>query len=626
VHSNDGVWGTGFFVAPGWVLTDAHVLWPRMPLPRQGSGREDAADRAYRAAALRRTAGGIGLLLPDGQVLCGRWAAAFPGCAVVPDHPDGLTPWPDLALIRVENAPDHPCVLLDERRPLRDARVAISGYAVRYDGFFKPFSDNGDVTGFSEVSPLRRRMHLDNYEVPHGASGGPVVDLNRGMVCGVITAQRARLMPGGAASPIAGLRELVRALGPMGAGLPDAERFELADDLRLTPEELLQELWRGHDRHHARGPRAGVRRGAGGTGAPEPAVSVWVQRAARLSEGAPGLDLVRTARLRARLAELPTPRPAAVFDLVERLAPNIPIPDTPMHLWRDGLNGVITHATADVVRTAELFCAQAADWHRRVEAWSGRLVLSVERAFYSRRGVDEYVWRLQRLQGDAVMICGQEDRPVPAHALRDALRGPLAAALQLSDRGGAVLIEAVLPRELFERLELEAMPIARGPDGAELTLGAVHPVVIRDGDRDEAARPAHDRIWRALHEGPIRPVPVVGADGESVPVTADEEVPIWSGSVTAGGTAGMLARSLDAGRCVMVWSRASGPGGRTVLAAPTFGECLSEAVTADELPGLVRDLRARPNRPESPWAGSLVLLYDRPEDPVAADEPLTPLA
>lgn len=63
---------------------------------------------------------------PIPATVAARSAARVPG-------PSAFWPFPDLALIRLDSALDHPCVLLDTRTPLDGERHAWD-YAKREDG------------------------------------------------------------------------------------------------------------------------------------------------------------------------------------------------------------------------------------------------------------------------------------------------------------------------------------------------------------------------------------------------------------------------------------------------------------------------------------------------------------
>jgi hypothetical protein len=160
--------GTGFFVAPGLVLTCSHVVKSAWP--------DKAVDVFWEGRKI------------EGPV------------AIVPEHfqPENS----DLALLRVELA-DHPCVLLDEAYTLRDEMLAFG-----YPGG----STTGDpVTLVSEdwprdrgASPDLPHLKLKQGQVQPGFSGAPLLNLRTGGVCGVVDKTRDRASDlGGRALPTA---------------------------------------------------------------------------------------------------------------------------------------------------------------------------------------------------------------------------------------------------------------------------------------------------------------------------------------------------------------------------------------------------------------------------------------
>ncbi len=158
--------GTGFFVAPGLVLTCAHVV--------EAAGPDKAVDVHWAGRTIR------------GQI--------------VPEHfrPENF----DLALLRVEPT-DHPCVLLHEAYTLGDEMLAF-GYPIG--------STIGDpVTLVSEAwqrdrgaSPEQPPLKLKRGQVQPGLSGAPLLNRRTGGVCGVVRLTRDRASDlGGRALPTA---------------------------------------------------------------------------------------------------------------------------------------------------------------------------------------------------------------------------------------------------------------------------------------------------------------------------------------------------------------------------------------------------------------------------------------
>jgi len=187
-----GVLGTGFFVAPGWVLTAAHVVYD------QGAGVE--LDRVVVVPADSTIGGGV-----EADVA----ARSAPAAGV------GLWPFPDLALLRLPRdtgwSTGHPCVWLAAGDPLgRDCHAY--GFVPREDGAVPPGSPAAfEFEGIDGDGYLR----LKAGQAAPGLSGAPLVCPVRRAVVGVVTATRDRYSDlGGWASPVA-------ALLSGGPGVPD---------------------------------------------------------------------------------------------------------------------------------------------------------------------------------------------------------------------------------------------------------------------------------------------------------------------------------------------------------------------------------------------------------------------
>ncbi len=138
--------GTGFFVAPGLILTCAHVVEDNQS--NQTTVKVKRGDQTYRARIMR--------LLPS--------------------------PYPDLALLKLEDAlATHPCVLLHEAVQVRDELYSY-GYTKRYsDGDSATFVFEGMTGG--PVKLLRFKLG----EAVEGFSGAPLLNLRTGSVCGVMS-------------------------------------------------------------------------------------------------------------------------------------------------------------------------------------------------------------------------------------------------------------------------------------------------------------------------------------------------------------------------------------------------------------------------------------------------------
>ncbi len=173
VDSDEGqAKGTGFFVAPGWVLSCAHVV-----------------KNAQRVAVV-----------------------PAPGTAPVPAIVEARSapregrsvfwPFPDLALIRLDAELDHPYVLLDTRLPVRGWCDAW-GYSEREDGV----APTGSPASFQfEGVEGDEFLKLMAGQAAPGLSGAPLVCPGRRAVVGVMTMTRdKRQALGGWAAPISAL-------------------------------------------------------------------------------------------------------------------------------------------------------------------------------------------------------------------------------------------------------------------------------------------------------------------------------------------------------------------------------------------------------------------------------------
>lgn len=174
----DGEDGTplasGFFVAPGWVLTCAHVV-------------------AGRATVLAHSAA-------LGYTYAGTVQASPRPCA---DDASGLWPFPDLALVRLGEGPEHPTAPIDPTRPAGIAQrrdCHTWGYAVR------------DGERYPQGSPASFRYQGDEGDgwlalkadgARPGLSGAPLICPEQRAVIGVMSGTRHPTQPnGGWATPI----------------------------------------------------------------------------------------------------------------------------------------------------------------------------------------------------------------------------------------------------------------------------------------------------------------------------------------------------------------------------------------------------------------------------------------
>jgi hypothetical protein len=152
--------GTGFFVAPGTIITCAHVV-----------------------AVGEETVGEVTVDWNDLH-LEGSATARPPATG-----PGRLWEYPDLCVISLYQPPaDHPVVILGESRNPTD--VSLTGFSDVYERSSLG-TTSGRVVGF-ETLGRGRAWRIADCEMPEGMSGGPVLDLTHGVVCGLAKTTRMK--------------------------------------------------------------------------------------------------------------------------------------------------------------------------------------------------------------------------------------------------------------------------------------------------------------------------------------------------------------------------------------------------------------------------------------------------
>ncbi|MFD3943676.1 trypsin-like peptidase domain-containing protein [Streptomyces sp. NPDC058579] len=613
----DRYWGTGFFIAPGWVLTCAHVV-------AKGGSEVWKGERA------------VGIVW-EGGVTTGEVVLARPRPAE-PEQELDRWDFPDLALVRVPDARDASCVRLSERPPViaDPIPVALYGWS-RVTGRLAIRDAVGRVHGVDGEALL-----LSGTQPVEGLSGGPVVDLNRAVVIGL---NKGRGADEGAAVPITSLRGLHRERGG----------------------EVLSEVMRDHDRYHLARFRSLDNEDGD-----------WTRAQLRhRPPGALGLDPGRRIHLYGRLAELHPPTgPGDVLHLVDearRLTVGHdlrPVLEVAPQTWREGVgllhelhepnqesatdigpNAVLVYAakvarhvrerhgegtavtdlaawitdaaTATPLRTRKAIAAVLA-YGRPTGARTARepgaradVLVEIDPPPYGRK----FPWRVKLLfDGHTITPLYGDDEGVERERLRDTLREPLAEALARGDRGEHLAaVEALLPRELFDE-PLDTWRLSPDDDFFDersLPLGHRRIVVIRD--RGRAGRPPAPewrRRWRTAGLGPLRAVPLRAdtlAAARDVHAAqrirresprqawvrlsdaADGSVPVYCGPVGSGDGLKAMAAALAAGHPIALWRHGAHEHDRTTCAEfhERAGLLLAEAGVAEGLHGPVISLRKR---------------------------------
>ncbi|MGW1804520.1 VMAP-C domain-containing protein [Streptomyces sp. NPDC002078] len=553
----DPYWGSGFFIAPGWLLTCAHVVGKGGAEVCRGESAMSVTwlERTFADGWTERTGTGTARLLaprPEAaQAVRDRWS------------------FPDLALVQVTGADDVPCLWLADREAGPRTPVGLYGWSVQT-------GELGIRHGDGELAGADARALLLTGSLPVGGlSGGPVLDLRHGSVIGVIKGRRTE---DGVAVPVTALSELL--------GLRDGGR-------------TVREVLRAHDLHHLR------RLEDASLSSPFPAHPDWTSFQAELPGHAPsvtGIGAELRTRLYGHLAHLPPPAGAGeVVHLVEDVKEQVrgerllSLVLRTARTWREGagllsglrtlqpggggtlvdLDAVLLYAAkvarrtawerADEVDPARLgaftswIAGQAAghrhwavgeairallegiDSHQGPSAapcvgeeestgseageWSAvppdartDVLVKVGAPMYDGR----YPWSVQLIyDGQDVTPVAADDRGVPADELVRALREPLARALSQGDHGEHLAaIEVFLPRRLFdlpvdEWQLLPELPSGDGPMGDEdaedefvderaMPLGMRRTVVVRDVRRTALApSPEWRRRWNGVRKGPL---------------------------------------------------------------------------------------------------------------------------
>ncbi|MEW1687851.1 trypsin-like peptidase domain-containing protein [Streptomyces sp. NPDC091265] len=627
--------GSGFFIAPSWILTCAHV-------------------------AMRGEGGVVNVWFKGDRYstelteVPGKVVAAMPGA-----RPPGATGWPapDLALIQLQRPVEHTCVYVTERSEamLRSREIRCVGWAPSQSGGLLKRSGVCVVKGaYGASDDAEQVVRLDGDWLEPGMSGGPVVDLARGEVVGVIKS-RLDNHQGGTAVGIERLRTLKVPSVPV-----EAE----ADD-------LYQSVFHAHDRYHADRHNS-----------PASTERTWADAQSELSVPPGGiLGPKRRADLLGRLAEFPPPvSTRSLLALLDAL-PGVHSRDhrPAPRGWRDGLGVLYDTRARDREAPLELvlrYCmgVLAADrpfdvpstrtaakslweWVKRIAdeelsrdfrqqlamEWAAvrlrleenrrrarapladpvrhgeraHVLLELEPQGWAR---DRYDWRIGVVRHTGEMLpVGEDSQGTALHTLPDRLAAALAEAFRQCDEPGSpAMLQVALAPALFA-LEVDRWELPS--DG--LPLGVVRPVVLRSPYHG----PPEERLarWGAAPEGGIRAEVVDCESGLRVRVPevaqlrtlAHESVPVlcrYGGRPDPEITAGVV-RVLDAGFAVALLQRRPTEADTVCTNFHRrVAEAVSDADTRDRLPFKVHELRKGVGaaRAETYWSDGIALYYDDP--------------
>ncbi|MEU6955795.1 trypsin-like peptidase domain-containing protein [Streptomyces sp. NPDC045714] len=532
--------GSGFFVAPGLVVSCAHVagagVGGRVIVKWQG--------RSY-----------VGIVL----------SASEP-----PSYGMSLWPFPDLAVVELLDSPQgHPCVLLDPQLPWDESSVTAAGYTSVLDDTPAPrkvvLTVRGD-TGYQNGELLE----LHGGEVNRGLSGGPVLSHVSGAVCALVKATRAE-----------GTN-----LGGYGVSL---------SALRLLDPQVYVRLITAHDAFHD-----GDSRWSGLSDR----ITADRQANDPENWSVGQLTDPETRRFHRLLSDLSTACPGQGTHLESFLAaapPGTSPPQEPPLTHRDvftelaalmppadgGLPPTLAYC-ADLFREGKDAPALLGDIHDQVLIAAGRLGLGeharsrlagaqgedhlpsvIGRLRHSARDHTLYrvmAWR--HVAPDRFVPAGPESEGLALPEALDLLAETLAAEIDLMggiSRPG--LIELILPHELIDE---DFADWTLWPDSQYSTLGRKQQVVVRPLERHEntGLRHAWQQRWERLAEKTVDEVLVcVCGRGKQRQVALDATFntnPSLSALVLAGSPRSEPVRqayqvAVASGVPLMLWSRGAEP-------------------------------------------------------------------
>ncbi|MEV6303472.1 trypsin-like peptidase domain-containing protein [Actinoplanes sp. NPDC051861] len=573
--------GSGFFAAPGLVVTCAHVVGNRRSVLVRHDESEWEGEVLYSSAPAR-----------DGE----------------------LWPYPDLAVVEVPAATDvRACAYLDQRMPSLRSFLHIAGFSGVYQANLDQTSAAPTFDGFHGRAD-RQMLLLGGREIPPGMSGGPVLNLRTGGVCGFAKANRQRDADmGGLAVPIWALREagpaiyrrLIRAHDSFHA--EDQEWSAACDALdQAKPRRLLLE-----EERQLRGILARVT-------VPDDHQDRFLRAAGRESP-APVRPLVDSADVVAELSAQMPPMPGQLPYVLRYAA----------DLARD-----LTGKDSLLVRDWALVTAGRLRLGKETTArlnagpefgGPSSLMVRLRPVGYDQTRVEVGIWHW--FDASTVIPVPVETRPMTVPEALRLLHDELPRQLtSMAADGGDVTVEVFLPPGLLE-VDFESWRI--WPEQPWSALGRKHAVLVRDQSRLDNDRvvPEWQKRWVT---GAGRDL---GAEDDRVSCTdrrSHEAVEGWlsqdlhrcvlvfASSPLHSANRPAMEVSLSAGVPVMMWRRDACPDcGGDGCSGDSFLRELGAAlagVRLPELPERVRRLRAQAAETASPGhcAANLVLLYDDP--------------
>ncbi|MGA5900432.1 SAV_2336 N-terminal domain-related protein [Streptomyces venetus] len=582
--------GTGFFVAPGWVVTCAHVVMP--------SGTEGP---------------GISIVTWDGRRFDAERADAL-------NNPGG-----GLAVLRVPDATDAECLWISDLPPHPHDEVVMCNPAM---GAEEDLFIRAVMTGRHGEGSDEWLLGLSGQVLNAGSSGSPVVDLREGAVVGVVSG-------------------VVR----KSDGDTDGVALQISALHDVRPGGLADEIIRAHDSYHLAWHHDPSREASSWIDVQTrsmhgPGQERLPLRRAELYAVLAELALLLRPEDKAALAgthrlEPFTPRMlregagAAVLE-DQREAGPLPLLEYAAHVWRLGRER----------RGREPAVARLRDWidttigtdldavTRRTTAAllreprpepdipQVRVVVEVYRAPWQ---TGSYQWRVGRLLDDGdFMPVAEDTSSVPRGRLWETIRPCLLLAVQAA--GGVPTVQFSLPADLLDE-PVDRWLIGPGPHSGR--LGELSHVVVRvpEGRGDDPPLRDWRARWAGVTEKRLFPVPLVpplsgaASDWGSLRIMLEEApraaVPVYCRHPESAPGLRSMGAALAVGYPVMLWSRGADHSDCAEF-YERASDLVREAGTLRRLFDRVRDLRLRTVDPEAVgsdtvWARNLALVYDPPD-------------
>ncbi|RXS81508.1 serine protease [Streptomyces sp. TM32] len=640
------MWGSGVLIAPGWVLTCAHVL-----VASDGRRRETGPDGVFGVAF-------GGRVVPARPVydLSRPAPEAGPGAARA-----------DLALVRLlDPEAGHPCAWLSDQPAtlLEDAYIFRGHDSGAHDSRGHDSGDTFIAVRFG-ARDARGLQFGSDVRVTPGASGGPLIDCDRGEVVGIVKGRHQQDHVG-LAVPVTALR-----------GLGPEHLVAGAEGLGPDPYHALMSL---HDRWHWAGQELGRATGPTWFDA-QHAIMAGRGRLWGVQERLQALDL---------LARLPAPRDpliveAAVSEVLDR-------GERPaawsLRTWRDGHGAlyqgsdpytelrtfvhylrIVAQLTADevrdqpgeaaaavraqAVRLAEFVQAKAVvlqpQDRRRIGPVRRRprsVLVEFEPLFYDEGGAELFNWSVSEGYGQGQWLCVDVQESaggMPFEQAREQVLQQLGGRLLRADGaagpGARVRLEVAVPEGHWHTAAGQWEVAASTRRTARLRpVGPGRAVILRDQGRREQVDPAWLRRWQGLRTAAelqaLRVRPGEGAGARPGPCAesvwrlleraGEGALPALCHTVADGFGRDAVGVALDTGFPAGLWpARGHGEEQDCDAGCEEFHRGVRELLQGSggvaRLPELVRQLRAKAAEAAEEgthWARDLVLLYDDPEDPI----------